>query len=107
MEKIILDSIKSYFKTLNYIGYVPRKDIYKIIKLISINDFLEMYSEKITEKEYIELNKQLELLCGSSCLIPYKEFIKKHYDVNKIDNLFILDANNNFILNDRNKLLIS
>lgn len=72
----IQSSIKKYFDSLTYFGYKSPGEVNKLLAYIFLGDlltgFLRYY---ITEEDYQDIQKALSCLYGSSCLIPYPEFI--------------------------------
>lgn len=77
MDDIIYNSLISYFKTLSVYGYKSYDDVYKILYLICVRDFVyNDYKGYITQDDYREIERSLYGVFGTTCLIPYPEFCK-------------------------------
>lgn len=77
MDDIIYNSLISYFKTLSVYGYKSYDDVYKILYLICVRDFVyNDYKGYITQDDYREIERSLYGIFGTTCLIPYPEFCK-------------------------------
>ena len=76
MDKVLNESLTRYFKVLSKLGYMSYSEIGKLLVLIFIYDLLENDCKSfITEEEYRILDNALYCLYGSTCLIPYPEYI--------------------------------
>ena len=76
MEALVNTSLERYFKTLSLFGYKSYSEVYKLIVLIFIQELLDSDCKSfIKEDEYILIHKALYCLYGSTCLIPYPEYI--------------------------------
>lgn len=72
MDKIIYDALTRYFNTLATFGYVSYKDVYKIIFLIWVQDNVKtLFSEYITEADNRTIQRALNCMFDSTCLISY------------------------------------
>lgn len=84
MDEIIYDSILNYFSTLSNLGYINYNDVYKLLFLVAIRDFIyNDFWEYISEEDYREIEKSLYKIFGTSCLIPYPEFCN-NVNMNKL-----------------------
>lgn len=72
----LASSINTYFRTLTHFGYKKQSDVNK---LLVYNFIGEMLTEEmrffITEEDYKIIEQALYCLYGSSCLIPYPQYI--------------------------------
>ena len=77
MDKILYSSLTSYFHTLELKGYMPWKDIQKLLILGFYRDFVfSDYRGIITSENYLLIEKALDCLYGTTCLIPYPDYLK-------------------------------
>ncbi len=77
LDNLAYTGISRYFKTLSTFGYKGYKDVNKLLILLFIEDLskessLSLY---IDEKDYRTITNVLYCLFGSTCLIPYPEFV--------------------------------
>lgn len=76
MDKVLYESLSRYFNILSKLGYMNYTDVNKLLILIFIYDLLESDCNSfITEDEYRVIDNALYCLYGSTCLIPYPEYI--------------------------------
>lgn len=76
MENIVNESLGRYFNALSKFGYKSYADVDKLLILIFIQELLDSDCRSfITEDEYLIIHKALYCLYGSTCLIPYPEYI--------------------------------
>lgn len=74
MDKIIYDTLVKYFHTLSIFGYRNYEDVYKLIFLIWVQDVVNSaFSEYITEEDNRIIQRSLNCMFNSSCLISYPE----------------------------------
>lgn len=70
------NSIKTYFKDLTYFGYRKQGDVDKLLVYSFLEELLtEEMRYFIKEDDYKLISKALSCLYGSSCLIPYPQYI--------------------------------
>lgn len=76
LDNLAYEGVKRYFRTLSKFGYKSYKEVNKLIVLLFIEDFLrEPFNLYIDEKDYKVIANTLYSLFGSTCLIPYPEFV--------------------------------
>lgn len=76
MKDLINTSLKRYFNSLFKFGYKSYNEVNKLLVLLFIQELLNSDCKNfITEKDYITIHKILYCLYGSTCLIPYPEYI--------------------------------
>lgn len=76
MKSLVNVSLKRYFDSLSILGYVNNKEVDKLIVLMFIQELLDgECKEYIEEYDYMIIHKVLYCLYGSTCLIPYPEYI--------------------------------
>ena len=75
LDKLVADSLDRYFTVLGSIGYVSETNTNKLLLLQFLQEFLQEYQGYITEADYTKIESILQCLAGSSCLIPFKEYM--------------------------------
>ena len=75
----IYKSVTHYFDTLSVLGYKKQSDVDKLIVFNFIGELLtgEM-RHLITESDYRKMEQALSCLYGTSCLIPYPEYVNSN-----------------------------
>ena len=77
MDRILYDSLLKYFHALEVKGYMPYKDMVKLLVLGFYRDFVfSDYRGIITRDDYLLIERALDCLYGSTCLIPYPDYLK-------------------------------
>lgn len=77
MDNMLYDALCRYFHALELKGYMPYKDMVKLLVLIFYRDFTAHdYRGLITRNDYLLIEKALDCLYGTSCLIPYPDYLK-------------------------------
>lgn len=77
MDEIVYDAIERYFNAVSKLGYLSDRDTFKLLVLLFYRDVIcEDYIGHITEKDYYLIEKALDCLYGTTCLIPYPEYMQ-------------------------------
>lgn len=77
MDEMVYDALSKYFTTLEKVGYVPYSDVYKLLVLNFYKDFVfNDYRGLITKDDYLLIERALNCLYGTTCLIPYPDYLK-------------------------------
>lgn len=77
MDKIIYDAITQYYTALRKLGYYPYDDVFRLLLLCFYRDFVfHDYRGVLSRANYREIEKALNCLFGSNCLIPYPDYLK-------------------------------
>ena len=77
MDEFVYNALCHYFTALGKIGYYKQEDINKLLVLIYLNTLLsDDYRGHISDEDYAAIERALNCLYGTSCLIPYPEFKK-------------------------------
>ena len=77
MDRIIYDALGSYYHALEVKGYMSSSHAWKLLLLIFYRDFtLEDYRGLLSKDDYHLIERALDCLWGSSCLIPYPDYLK-------------------------------
>lgn len=85
LTDIAYTSINRYFNTLSKLGYKSDNEVYRLILLLFIEEMLDSsFSLYIDEEDYRTINNVLYCLFGSTCLIPYPEFLQGNSIVHKL-----------------------
>ena len=77
MDKIIYNAITQYYTALSKLGYYPYEDVFRLLLLCFYRDFVfHDYRGVLSRADYKEIEKALNCLFGSNCLIPYPDYLK-------------------------------
>ena len=77
MDEIIYDALTRYYHALELKGYMPYSHAEKLLVLIFYRDFVfNDYRGIITRDDYLLIERALDCLWGSTCLIPYPDYLK-------------------------------
>ena len=77
MDELIYNGITTYYKTLGKLGYYKYLDVFRLLLLCFYRDFtLNDYRGILSREDYHEIELALNCLFGTSCLIPYPDYLK-------------------------------
>ena len=77
MDEMLYNSLGSYFHALELKGYMPKKDMQKLLLLIFYRDFVfSDYRGILSREDYLLIERALDCLYGTTCLIPYPDYLK-------------------------------
>ena len=77
MDRILYNSLSKYYHALEQTGYMSNTHAKKLLLLIFYRDFtLRDFRGKLSKDDYHLIEKALDCLWGSSCLIPYPDYLK-------------------------------
>ena len=77
MDEIVYQALSSYYHVLEKTGYMPYNQALKLLTLSFYRDFVfNDYRGLISKEDYLLIEKALDCLYGSSCLIPYPDYLK-------------------------------
>lgn len=77
MDNYVYNNLAHYFKALESTGYYRYKDVYKLLILLFWYHLLyEDYRGYMTREDYKTIEKALNCFYGTSCLIPYTDYLK-------------------------------
>ena len=77
MDKVLYDSLYRYFATLSKIGTVSYNSVNKLLVLIFYKHFIyEDYRGNLSKEDYSTIEQALDCLFGSTCLIPYPNYLE-------------------------------
>lgn len=76
VTSIALDGLTKYFSHIENTGYARKDDIQKLLGLCLVDMFLNTeLSVFVTEDDYRTISDFLYCMYGTSCLIPYRQFL--------------------------------
>lgn len=77
MDEILFEALSKYFHALELRGYMSKSHSMKLLVLSFYRDFVfHDYRGMLSEKEYCFIEKALDCIYGTSCLIPYPDYLK-------------------------------
>ena len=77
MDNIIFNAITQYYIALSKLGYYKYGDVFSLLVLCFLRDFVyQDYRGTLSKSDYSIIEKALNCLFGSNCLIPYPDYLK-------------------------------
>lgn len=77
MDEILYIALTKYYHALELKGYMANSHAVKLLILIFFRDFVfHDYRGLITKEDYHLIEKALDCIYGSTCLIPYPDYLK-------------------------------
>lgn len=77
MDEILYEALTKYYHALEVKGYMSRKHSDRLLILCFYRDFiLNDYRGILKKEDYHLIEKALDCIYGSSCLIPYPDYLK-------------------------------
>lgn len=77
MDNIIYNAITHYYAALCKLGYYSYKEVEKLLVLCFYRDFVyNDYRGVLSREDYSYIEKALNCLFGSNCLMPYPDYLK-------------------------------
>lgn len=77
MDEILYNALTKYYHALELKGYMANSNAVKLLILIFFRDFVfHDYRGLITKEDYHLIEKALDCIYGSTCLIPYPDYLK-------------------------------
>lgn len=77
MDEMIYQALGSYYRALELKGYMPQKDVEKLLVLTFYRDFVfNDYRGILSREDYYLIERALNCLYGTTCLIPYPDYLK-------------------------------
>jgi hypothetical protein len=77
MDEILLSTLTDYYKVLQRRGFFSYSETIKILVLCFFRDFVFCdYRGILSKEDYHDIEKALNCLFGSNCLIPYPDYLK-------------------------------
>lgn len=77
MDEFVYNSVYHYFTALDKLGHYKQEDVNKLLVLLFFYNLTNNdYRGNISKEDYALIEKALYCLYGTSCLIPYPDYIK-------------------------------
>jgi hypothetical protein len=77
MDSIVYNAIIKYYTALSKLGYYKYGDVFSLLVLCFLRDFVyQDYRGILNKSDYGIIEKALNCLFGSNCLIPYPDYLK-------------------------------
>lgn len=77
MDNLLYSILYNYYHLLELTGSVSSSNTKKLLVISFYNDFIYNYcSDKISREDYLLIEKALDCMYGSSCLIPYPDYLR-------------------------------
>lgn len=77
MDEVVYQAISKYYNTLEKLGYVNEFNVRKLLLLSFYEEFVyNDYRGLLSRDDYLIIEKALNCLFGSTCLIPYPDYLK-------------------------------
>ena len=77
MDRIVYNALSSYYNALEKTGYMSYSQMEKLLLLCFYRDFVyQDYRAKLSKDDYHLIERVLNCLWGSTCLIPYPDYLK-------------------------------
>jgi hypothetical protein len=75
VDEFVYNALCQYYNVLSKTGYYKYSDVKKLLVLLFITDMVNGdYRGEISEADYHVIEKALNCLYGTSCLIPYPDY---------------------------------
>lgn len=77
MGEILYEALSKYYHALELKGYMPKAHSNKLLILAFFWDFTyNDYRGILSKEDYCLIEKALDCIYGTSCLIPYPDYLK-------------------------------
>ncbi len=77
MDEILYEALTKYYHALEVQGYMPNTHSFKLLALIFYRDFVyHDYRGLLSKEDYRLIERALDCIYGTSCLIPYPDYLK-------------------------------
>lgn len=77
MDNILYEALTKYYHALGLKGYMAKSHGFKLLVLAFYRDFVyNDYRGMITKEDYRLIERALDCIYGTSCLIPYPDYLK-------------------------------
>ena len=77
MDEVLYNSLCRYFNALSKLGSMSYSQVDKLLVLIFYKHFIyEDYRGYLSKEDYRSIEMALDCLFGSTCLIPYPDYLK-------------------------------
>ena len=77
MDEILFQALTKYYHLLEMTGYASEKQSSKLLVLCFLRDVIyKDYKGFVSKEDYRLIERALDCIYGSSCLIPYPDYLK-------------------------------
>lgn len=77
MDEILFDALTRYYHALELKGYMSVVQSAKLLVLCFYRDFMfHDYRGLLSKEDYCLIERALDCIYGTSCLIPYPDYLK-------------------------------
>lgn len=77
MDEIVYEALVKYYHALELKGYMNAGHSFKLLVLSFYKDYINQdYRGLISKEDYRLIERALECIYGTSCLIPYPDYLK-------------------------------
>ena len=77
MDEFVYNSVSKYFHALSVMGYIKQKSVNSLLVLLFYYHLIyHDYRGYISREDYHDIEKALNCLYGTNCLIPYPDYLK-------------------------------
>ena len=77
MDEILLEALTKYYHALEVRGYMSKENSAKLLVMAFYWDFMfHDYRALLSKSDYCLIERALDCLYGTSCLIPYPDYLK-------------------------------
>ena len=77
MDDILYEALIKYYHALEVKGYMSRTHSEKLLVMAFYGDFMfNDYRALLSKRDYCLIERALDCLYGTSCLIPYPDYLK-------------------------------
>lgn len=77
MDDILLEALTKYYHALEIKGYMSKAHSEKLLVMAFYWDFMyNDYRALLSKKDYCLIERALDCIYGTSCLIPYPDYLK-------------------------------
>lgn len=77
MDEILFEALSKYFHALELRGYMSKSHSMKLLVLSFYRDFVfKDYRGMLSKRDYCFIEKALDCIYRTSCLIPYPDYLK-------------------------------
>lgn len=77
MDDILYEALTKYYHALEVKGYMSKAHSAKLLVMAFYRDFMfNDYRAWLSKRDYCLIERALDCLYGTSCLIPYPDYLK-------------------------------
>jgi hypothetical protein len=77
MDELVYSALSRYYQVLGKLGYYKYDTVYRLLLLSFYKNFVyHDYRGLVTPEDYSLIEKALNCLFGTTCLIPYPDYLK-------------------------------